>query len=98
LGWAGVAVHYGEVQSFADDDSGYLQWLADHPDLFVLNTGRTSTYLRLHQASCGTINGTPARGARWTGDYIKVCGTRHELEEFVRGNVGGEARQCGLCL
>lgn len=39
----------------------------------------------------------PTRGSRWTGDYIKVCGMRHELEEFARGRVGGETRACGLC-
>jgi len=29
------------MQHFADDDSGYLSWLADHPEGFVLNTTQT---------------------------------------------------------
>jgi hypothetical protein len=94
-------VHHGEVQRFVDDDRGYLRWLVAHADLFVLNIHRnpTPTYpIMLHRSTCGTINGTPARGSRWTGDYVKVCGTRYELENFARGDVGGEAQPCGLCL
>ncbi|MGH3928319.1 MAG: hypothetical protein ACRDTT_36570 [Pseudonocardiaceae bacterium] len=94
-----MAGHHDGVKSFVDDDTGYLQWLTAHPDGFVLNADRNPTpaYLVLHRASCHTISGTPARGSRWTGDCIKICGMQHELEEFARANVGGEARACGLC-
>ena len=66
--------NHDEVESFIDDDICYLQWLVDHPDGFVMNTDRnpTSTGLVLHRTGCHTISGTPARGSRWTGDYIKV--------------------------
>ncbi|MEV4316408.1 hypothetical protein [Actinocrispum sp. NPDC049592] len=86
---------------FEDDDRGYLGWLAAHPAEFVLNIERTlspPTNLVLHSASCYTINGTPARGKQWTGPYIKVCGTRAELEGFVRREAGAQARVCRLCL
>jgi hypothetical protein len=88
------------VESFLDDDTGYFQWLTDHPDEFVLNAERkpAPTYLVLHRTSCHTISGKPARGSHWTRDYTKICGRRHELEEFARDNVGGEARTCGLCF
>jgi hypothetical protein len=87
------------MQRFVDDDRGYLYWLDDHPDGFVINTGRTpsATYLMLHRASCGTITGKPARGTTFTGEYAKVCGERDELEEFGR-HLGGHAQPCGLCL
>jgi hypothetical protein len=87
------------MQRFVDDDRGYLDWLAQHPDGFVINTGRTptATYLVLHRAGCGTINGKPARGTTFTGDYAKVCGARRELETFGR-ELGGQAQPCGLCL
>ncbi|WP_309112724.1 hypothetical protein [Saccharothrix sp.] len=86
------------MQTFMDDDAGYERWLAGHPDLFVVNAERTPrpSYLVLHRATCRTIGGTPARGARWTADYIKVCGSRVDLEAFAR-EVGGAARACGLC-
>lgn len=88
------------VRKFEDDDGGYERWLADHPDLFVLNTARSPApnYLMLHRATCRTISGTPSRGARWTGDYIKFCGLRSELEAFAQTEVGGAAFACRLCL
>lgn len=87
------------MQRFVDDDRGYLNWLDQNPDGFVINTGRTSTaaYLILHRAGCGTINGRPARGTTFTGDYAKVCGERKELEAFGH-QLGGQAQPCGLCL
>lgn len=87
------------MQRFVDDDRGYLAWLAHHPDGFVINTERspTATYLMLHRAGCGTINGRPARGTSFTGDYTKLCGERGELEGFAR-QLGGQAQPCMRCL
>jgi hypothetical protein len=88
------------VEHFVDDDSGYSDWLARHPDDFVINTGRTPTaaYLVMHRAGCGTISGRPASGATFTaGEYAKVCGRRDELEAFAR-ELGGHPQPCGLCL
>lgn len=47
------------MRHFVDDDVAYLDWLADHPEGFVLNTGRnpSAAYLMLHRTSCGTIRG-----------------------------------------
>jgi hypothetical protein len=89
----------GCMRHFIDDDAAYLGWLADHPDGFVINTGRTpsAAYLMLHRASCGTISGTPARGSTFTGDYTKVCGGQEELDAFAR-QLGGLASPCRLCL
>jgi hypothetical protein len=89
----------GGVERFVDDDPGYREWLARHPEGFVINTGRTpaASYLMLHRAGCGTINGRPARGTTFTGDYAKICGSREELEGFAR-KLGGQPQPCGLCL
>jgi hypothetical protein len=88
------------MQRFVDDDDGYLDWLVAHVDGFVINTERSPrpAYVMLHRASCRTISGDPARGLRWTHDYIKVCGDRNELEEFARRQIGGAAKPCGLCI
>jgi hypothetical protein len=87
------------MRHFVNDDAAYLDWLAEHPTGFVINTGRnpSAAYLMLHRASCGTISGVPARGATFTGDYTKVCGSRDELEAFA-SQLGGAAHACGLCL
>ena len=53
-------------------------------------------YLILHRVTCHTISGEPARGTQWTHDFVKVCGSRAELESYARG-VGGTAHQFGHC-
>jgi hypothetical protein len=88
------------MQHFVDDDAGYAHWLAKHPEDFVLNAYRSpsTAYLMLHSAGCATISGEPARGLTFTGgEYIKVCGSRGELDDFA-GQLGGQATPCGLCL
>lgn len=63
------------IEIFKDDDRGYLQWIHEHPNGYVLNTdGLISPgYMILHRASCLTISGTPARGENWTVAYQKIC-------------------------
>jgi len=87
------------VQCFIDDDCGYLRWLEEHSDEFVLNAERIPKpgYLVLHRASCPTISRLQPGATRWTGDYIKFCGRRAELETHARHEVGGEPRSCGIC-
>ncbi len=87
------------MQTFVDDDAGYLGWIARNPDGFVLNTERkpTRAYLVLHRATCHTISGVPARGDRWTDYYHKICGNRSELEQWARREVQGEPRLCPRC-
>lgn len=88
------------MERFVDDDNGYLQWLAAHPDGFVLNAERRPApgYLVLHRATCRTVNAVPARGLRWTADYTKLCGTQTELEQFARQDIGGTANPCRICI
>ena len=88
------------MQKFIDDDRGYLHWLNANPMGFVVNCERKprASYLILHRATCGTIRGVPARGKRWTADYIKVCSlSKAELESWARREVGGEVSPCRLC-
>ena len=88
------------VQRFQDQDEAYLTWVAKNPDAFVLNTYRNprANYLRLHRASCPRISGLPANGVHWTVDYIKVCGSRAELETWARVEVGGQPWECPTCM
>jgi hypothetical protein len=87
----------GGMEQFVDDDPGYLDWVARHPDDFVINTGRVlaPSYLMLHRTRCGTITGRPAGGTTFTGDYSKVCGERDEMEAFAE-QLGGHPQPCGL--
>jgi len=89
----------GRMRHFVDDDAGYQQWLTNHSGDFVINTYRepSAAYLVLHRSACKTINGRPARGSTFTGDYSKLCGTRDELERLAEG-LNTEAKPCRLCL
>ncbi len=87
------------VKRFADDDSAYLGWLAEHPSAYVINTGRTprAAYLMLHWESCHGITDAPAKGSTFTGDHSKVCGDQEELEAFA-AELGGRAKTYGVCM
>ncbi len=53
------------MQTFRDeDDSGYISWIENHPDGFVVNAHRKpiASYLRLHRATCFTISKDTFRG------------------------------------
>jgi hypothetical protein len=90
-----------EIVTFIDDDTGYLAWIAAHPDGYVVNTHRTRTqsYLILHRSRCHTISGRPARGATWTeGNYSKVCcADRTALVDWLERSVGVAPQPCGTC-
>ncbi|MCE7012005.1 hypothetical protein LWC34_55725 [Kibdelosporangium philippinense] len=82
------------AQIFIDDDQGYLAWQAAHPDLYVINAKRSlnPNNLVLHRTTCRTVSGTPTRGSQWTGPYVKICGTRSDLDAYPT------ARPCRICL
>ena len=88
------------MRQFTDDDPSYLEWIAQHPDAFVLNSYRKPTreYLKLHQASCRTVTELPVNGRHWTVDYLKTCGDRTELESWAEQVVDGTAKPCRVCL
>ena len=88
------------METFQDDEAGYLRWLDANPGKFVLNTYRNPrpSYLRLHRATCRSITGTPANGSSWTKTYVKRCGTQAELENYATRDVGGEVQNCPTCL
>lgn len=83
------------MQRFMEDSGAYEHWLALNQDQYVINAERSLNpdNLFLHRASCRTINARPARGTTWVGSYVKLVGTRGELEaEYPT------ARACRLCL
>jgi hypothetical protein len=88
------------LREFRDDDDGYLRWLRGHYRGFVLNTYRTPSadYLILHDATCQTISGVPARGDAWTKDYIKICAMKTEaLTTWSLTKTGAAPTWYGIC-
>jgi hypothetical protein len=87
------------VQAFRDDDAGYLAWIQQHSDGFVVNAERrpTPSYLILHRADCTFITRASQQG-RWTADYVKVCAPAvAELERWASRVVGGRLQPCHWC-
>ncbi len=82
---------------FVDDDQGYLDWLAAHPDGFVVNCYRnpTPTYLYLHRATCPHIQEWPGRRA--TRDYRKVCSDTEQALLDWAATVGAPPTRCRTC-
>lgn len=88
------------VDQFVDDDAGYEAWLRKHPAGFVVNAWRVpdSSYLKLHRASCATINGRPTNGESWTTTTSKTCATTIAvLDAWARGVAGEVPDRCGSC-
>ena len=84
---------------FRDDDEGFCAWLDEHPDGYFINSERSPkpTYLVLHRPSCRHFTRNPS--LHWTREYIKFCSlSRHDLDEWATGTVGGEATLCGACF
>lgn len=88
------------MEIFVDDDEGYLAWLGEHPEGYVVNADRppNASYLRLHHSTCRTISGAPASGRAWTVTSTKICGRRDELGRWAEGTVGGTASPCPSCM
>src|SRR5271157_6274634 len=86
-------------QQFVNDDDGYLRWLAQNPNGFVVNSNRVpvSSYLILHRASCKWIN-TSAQTNWTTTGYIKTCSNDlTALTDWAEREVGGSLKPCKSC-
>lgn len=90
------------MRTFEDDDVGYTEWLARHPDGWVVNARRSPSgaYLKLHRSACATISELQSGYSRWTtGEYIKVCGDDlSELERWARAELGCELQTGCHCV
>ena len=91
------------MQHFSDDDAGYLNWIAENPDGFVLNIERSERpeYLVLHRANCWSIARPRDDGAYTDRNYQKVVASDlNDLRDFARevGRADGSfSKVCGLC-
>lgn len=92
------------VLVFDNDDAGYLEWLAEHPEGFVLNTRRSKApdAMVLHRATCSTIR-TRSKQAKvgLTERNIKVCASDvarlKQWAEQYAGTAGSLSQGCLLC-
>ena len=91
------------MQQFSKDEAGYLNWIAENPDGFVLNIERSPRpeYLVLHRAICSSIARPRDDGAYTERGYQKVVASDlNELRGFARrvGRADGSfSKACGHC-
>ena len=89
------------AREFRDDDDGYLAWIANHPDGYVINIvrGHTPAGARMHRATCWTVSRPGLRGGAWTeGQYVKICADQLADLEHWAATVGpGPIEGCGTC-
>ena len=86
-------------QQFVNDDDGYLNWLAQNPDGFVVNSNRVpvGSYLIQHRASCKWINAATRTNWTTTG-YIKTCSNDlTALAGWAEREIGGSLKPCKSC-
>ncbi len=82
---------------FEDNEKGYLVWLKNNQNGFVLNTHKNKKkyleYLTLHKATCRTISKGKEYGAFTERGYTKVCAnSQAELLRWIEAQ-GGERFQ-----
>lgn len=87
------------ISQFIGDDQAYLNWIARHPEGFVVNSARTPSvsYLVLHRATCGTMS-SPTRSNWTTTGFIKTCSLNADaLSAWAADVVGEKPSCCGHC-
>lgn len=91
------------MEKFTDDDAGYLRWISDHPDGFVVNVerGERSGYAVLHRASCSSISRARDNGAYTDRGYRKIVSEDlSDLRAYTKsiGRADGSfSKHCGQC-
>ncbi len=99
-GPGGPAQNPHDAREFRDDDTGYLAWIAAHPNGYVINIARNHSVsaARLHLAHCRTISGQNPHHGAWTGPYVKVCAEQvMTVEAWVRDTLRSPIPKCGIC-
>lgn len=85
------------MKHFVRDEMGYLRWLQDHPDAYVLNVPHsTGGVLVLHRAHCSYIRGH-ARSNFTGGQYTKLCALLAEDLRLWARKGSRRLNACGSC-
>ena len=79
------------------DDTAYREWLAAHPDAYVVNigaSGRTG-HTVIHRTTCEWIKELHGQGRTHGDQWAKwCCASEAELQERVEDTRGTPAERC----
>ena len=87
---------------FINEDRGYLNWVKQHRNGYVLEARRAShvSHCVIHRAVCAQVKQSAAhKHVHWTtGTKFKACGLdREELIAWSSQETGLPARNCDVC-
>lgn len=85
------------MRTFENDETGYLQWVNENPDGFVINSPKQpgSFPEMLHRASCAHIT-TDRHTNYTTTSFKKICSLdRQELVEWAK--TSDNFQECQSC-
>lgn len=89
------------ISQFRNDEKGYLRWVQDNPNGFVVNADEPATspdYPMVHRASCGLVS-SPTRTNYTTRRYFKTCSHNvRELEQWAKTKRGRSLNPCRRCM
>lgn len=92
------------VQIFQDDESGYIDWVMNNPNGYVVNSRREfdPQYLVLHRACCSTIlkhrNMETKPGGFTERNYQKICASSvTDLVDYLVGSYRNQNPFSKLC-
>lgn len=89
------------VESFRDDEAGYLGWIDCNPGGYVVNVDEPhsmSQYPMVHSASHKAISSS-SRSNFTTGRYLKFCSdSLEELELWSKKTYGCRLVRCAQCM
>ena len=84
---------------FLNDEEGYLSWITQHPNGYVLNLDKrlnVKNYPMLHSVTDRQIRGELENYT--TGDYFKICGPNEEVLEDWAKLSGLNLTRCKKCF
>lgn len=88
------------VQTFDNDENGYMRWIGNHQSGFVANADRAARmqqYPMIHSARHRVISSDEIGGFT-TGAYIKICSeSLNALLAHCRRTYGREPTFCRQC-
>jgi 5-methylcytosine-specific restriction enzyme A len=93
------------IAKFDGNDKSYLVWMAENPNSFIINTGRSinSTWFVAHRSQCTHITSTTGftEGAYTERKYIKIASNDlNELQTWFSNHYSkfeGNFKECKTC-
>jgi hypothetical protein len=96
LSYSKVSEEMINVEEFDNNEAGYLKWVADNPQGFVINAAKNGRYTKLHKATCYFISSDNWTNCT-TNEYMKVCSlNKQELINWGR-SFSNDFSMCQIC-